>query len=648
MPITAFVSHSYRDYDKEIVDSLLNYLDTIKDAISEFSYRTAKRSQPVEVHDKVNSIFSECNMLIALCLKQEAVIEESFLKSLLFVKNRRLLDISNIEYKTSDWIIQEIGFAIGKDMPIILLLENGLRPPGQMQGNLEYIAFDRNNISGCFDRLLQMISSKNQEYFPIQTNALVTSTQSFSDSSSKQSSDTFLIDEDTDSSYNYNDFTLAEYKEALRYSHIVNDQSRISEIVSSFNLSEISLRENDKIDFQAFNLFLHATKDQTAISNLLEMHKSYPNHFEINAYLGFINERLSEHYLAAVCFEKAASNTIIPLQKIKYYGLAAVNYLKSDKPDIGSNLLEESRSFVLADDENESFVKFLHSVSKFALERKSNDIYVSLCEQILFHSPYDVETRFELAHKYYELNLYELSYYHYNKLLFNQPWDSTLNNIGLVAQELGLSSLSVKFFKEAIKDDYTLSMSNLANQLIQGGFLEEAREYCDEAIKNTDCHQNIYETLRNLSDKEKKDESNEKSHLQRAEEHKKIFLIISNQFLAQPMKNQTGRWDFTKYVLDIQVEYPKFEGFASYEESPLMSLYFSSSGASKRTRYTVSYKGEVSGCAISFNATINEVGSKENKPYKSFWGFIVQTEDGKILLIDRSVKELKTVEIKVL
>jgi hypothetical protein len=44
-------------------------------------------------------------------------------------------------------------------MKIILLVEEGTRSPGSLQGNLEYIEFNRSAPEKCFDRLLGMIAA---------------------------------------------------------------------------------------------------------------------------------------------------------------------------------------------------------------------------------------------------------------------------------------------------------------------------------------------------------------------------------------------------------------------------------------------------------------------------------------------------------
>ena len=63
-----------------------------------------------------------------------------------------------LKWKTSDWIIQEIGFALGREMRLILLIEDGLEPPGELQGNYERIVFNRGNPEKAFPLIEEMIA----------------------------------------------------------------------------------------------------------------------------------------------------------------------------------------------------------------------------------------------------------------------------------------------------------------------------------------------------------------------------------------------------------------------------------------------------------------------------------------------------------
>jgi hypothetical protein len=61
--------------------------------------------------------------------------------------------------ETSDWVIQEIGLARGKNLSLILLMERGVRKPGGLQGDVEYISFDREAPEKAFGKIVEMLNA---------------------------------------------------------------------------------------------------------------------------------------------------------------------------------------------------------------------------------------------------------------------------------------------------------------------------------------------------------------------------------------------------------------------------------------------------------------------------------------------------------
>ena len=95
----------------------------------------------------------------ASALRTSSLIRESSLRPSFFRKQIRSAEADKFEWKTSDWIIQEIGLAVGRKMSIIIFLEENVREPGGLYGNIEYIPFSRANPQASFDKLLQMLLS---------------------------------------------------------------------------------------------------------------------------------------------------------------------------------------------------------------------------------------------------------------------------------------------------------------------------------------------------------------------------------------------------------------------------------------------------------------------------------------------------------
>jgi len=135
--LNAFVGHSFTAGDHSVVEAFLKYFNQIKSMEIGFSWESAEPAEPKDLADKVFNLIKDTNLFIGICTRKEAVIDAVHLSRNKF--RRKLLNGPEDRYspKTSDWIIQEIGLAIGRGMELILLVESGLRQPGGLQGNLE-------------------------------------------------------------------------------------------------------------------------------------------------------------------------------------------------------------------------------------------------------------------------------------------------------------------------------------------------------------------------------------------------------------------------------------------------------------------------------------------------------------------------------
>ncbi len=156
--ISAFIGHSFTENDEALVRIFLEYFDRIKDMNIPFDWDHAKKAQAEVLSKKVLEKMKNANTFIGICTKKEKVIKNVPLKRCFLSKTNYKINAKNYDWKTSDWIIQEIGCAIGRDMKIILLVEEGQRKPGGLQDNLEYITFTRKNPQKKFIQILEMIN----------------------------------------------------------------------------------------------------------------------------------------------------------------------------------------------------------------------------------------------------------------------------------------------------------------------------------------------------------------------------------------------------------------------------------------------------------------------------------------------------------
>ncbi|MGD8403257.1 MAG: hypothetical protein PVJ21_06330 [Anaerolineales bacterium] len=136
MQLKAFVGHSFNQNDKPIIDEFLDFLNHVASMGIQFTWDHAEWAEPKELSHKVKEKMKGKNVFIGICTSREQVVVNENLTPVPFFHQFLKARQDNFITKTSDWIIQEIGFAVGQDMSIIILLESGIRRPGGLQGDI--------------------------------------------------------------------------------------------------------------------------------------------------------------------------------------------------------------------------------------------------------------------------------------------------------------------------------------------------------------------------------------------------------------------------------------------------------------------------------------------------------------------------------
>src|SRR5665213_613896 len=157
--IKAFVGHSFSDADADVVGKFTRYFDSLARSHPQFSWQSAESAEPRILTEKVLRIIADKNTFIGICTRKEQVAPVNALRPLLFQPDYVKAPKSKFAWKTSDWVIQEIGLAVGRGLDVILLVEDGIRDPGGLQGDIEYIPFDRDHPEKAFNKILEMLSA---------------------------------------------------------------------------------------------------------------------------------------------------------------------------------------------------------------------------------------------------------------------------------------------------------------------------------------------------------------------------------------------------------------------------------------------------------------------------------------------------------
>ena len=140
-----FVGHSFDNKDSLVVNKFLEFFRSRED--EGIRIVTGERAQNKSVAEKVQSDISGSDAFAGIFTCDRKIN----IRAGLFRSERG--------YTTSNWVIQESGFALGKDKPLILIVERGIHKFPELQGDLELIYFNRKNLEEPFVKLNQVIDS---------------------------------------------------------------------------------------------------------------------------------------------------------------------------------------------------------------------------------------------------------------------------------------------------------------------------------------------------------------------------------------------------------------------------------------------------------------------------------------------------------
>lgn len=557
--INAFVGHSFDDSDKEIVRVFNDYFTTLsKSAGLNFFWDHAEEAQTMAISKKVKEKITGKNLFIGIFTKKERVIKDYLLvKGWLLNTNKLMSDESNYEWKTSDWVLQELGYCLGKDMSAIILLEKGVRPISGLQADHEYIEFDRSNPTLSFEKLLQQISStsyKTSSDEALAEDSNVSSEEQADVNSSKKNN----ITDWKNPELSWDDF---DYWVGLFIAVSDKDKDTEHKIYSAYikkydgKLSQIAIWEADYLLLKQKHL------NESAIAPIKTLIEDNPTVIDLYGKLAKAYEGFNSYDLA---FE-ASEIALISTQEFKMDNLVqAVDLLKKHKgSEFARNYLRQYL-YKIPDNQNDK-CKFFTLYGKLYKEDFPN-VFFSLSEAALAIQPDDSSLRFDLAYKYSELDLFKLSTYHYKILAQTSPSDNNWNNLGVAYGNLNINTKSIDAYIKSSNLEGTLAKSNLANKLLSIGFAQQAMDLCKQAMTKDNYDKRVTASLEAVNEKL---EADDKLDALISEDTKlaREFSISFAKAIANTTTNiKAGLYKYKDCNLDVTISGNQFVAYGVYEK----------------------------------------------------------------------------------
>ncbi len=157
-----FIGRNFDERDDALVEKIQEFIETY-----DIECIGGKRSESKPVSQKVKERIESCDIFVGVFTRDQVVSSNGKVHGKKWrIINRKVAQAKN-RYTTSPWVIQESGFAIGRNKHLILLHENGVEQLPKLQGDMEYIPFEREKIEDKWVNLSAMLndikSSKEPE-----------------------------------------------------------------------------------------------------------------------------------------------------------------------------------------------------------------------------------------------------------------------------------------------------------------------------------------------------------------------------------------------------------------------------------------------------------------------------------------------------
>lgn len=600
--IKAFVGHSFTDDDEAIVSIFLKFFDQIKGSLQSFEWVSAQKAAPQILAEKVRGLMEDRNTFIAICTKKELVLPPNSVSPSVIFSNISKFKNSDVQWKTSDWIIQELGLAIAHSMSFLILLEEGCRRPGSLQGDVEFISFTRDAPEKSFGKILEMLQ------------ALSPKTSSRSDaskdsevniSSEARSPGEFDLEDDGEETPAA-DWSFENFKDAYFWQILKDSPEKAQRISDAFYQSSHAQSQSLQVKWESTcEEWKLAFGQGGSLQNLERLSRDHPDSLDATAAFAAGMSIYKEHEKSANLYKKAANLASKSEDILNFRLSAALQYAKLGDSSAALDIIDSVKSIISEDQELE--ISFYRQVKTTAEELGNDILKIQAIEHIVHLRPYDDDERFSLAYSHSQLGNDELALHHYLAIPSSRRSNFTWNNLGVAYQQFSAPARAIKAFEKSASDGNTLAMSNLAYRYLNVGFLREAKDKLDSALKCEDVHKNVNEAFAALSEVDESESKTIEGVLEGASMKIEAFKKLGRAISRPDVTKLETKWIGPQGEYIVSIDKRNFEARVRYKIES--SALFGSNSSLKPSEYEAIFKGCIIGQQVSGDLQRKRLGS---------------------------------------
>jgi tetratricopeptide (TPR) repeat protein len=600
--IRAFVGHSFAPEDAEVVGRFLTYFRQLQDLLPQFAWDHAEPAEPIELAEKVRRKFSEANTFIAICTRKESAISDTKLSGVLLNSHYKIARATDLESKASDWVTQELGYAMGLGFPVIILQEEGIRRPGGLQGDREFVPFTRLRPELAFGKIVEMLSALTLEGGEVGATRDAPPINPATDAAKVD--DGLSLDPQPH-------WTEKQYRFALMHLVAMDKVDEANKVYAAYTISDWGKEGLRSAELAAHLEFLKILFGKGgSLDRISSLALANPASAKIISTIARTQIQFGNHLAAAEAFERAARIDDAGKSTLYYLGRAAIEFAKAEVMDRAHALIEEIKAKTGADVELGR--QLASDIRELVELRKDEEAPVIALERTVELSPDDFDARFSLAYKHSEIGNNELALYHYLKIPAESRTAITWNNLGASYDYFKMPVASVSAYRKAEAMGETLAMSNLGYKFINEGFRDEAKASFDKGFAIPDHHPNIEKGLSYLTTLSDDEAAKQKAALEKVapkvDFYRKLALAIASPQLASlptSMESPEGKLSITVVGNDFLAV-----GVYTRESNRLAGLL---SGITEERQYKVEYSGRITGRQIEGAVWRKQTGGPDHQ-----------------------------------
>src|SRR5258706_4798175 len=584
--IDAFVGHSFLEEDRVVVSHILTMLDDVVKLVPGFSWEHAEEAEAKRISSKVFERMEGKNVFIGICSARERAAGMAAVRVApwYFFTKRYMISHETIETKASDWVIQEIGFALGRGLTLLLLVEDGVRKPGGLQGDLEWISFRRDAPREAFSKLAEMLSK------------LVPATTPLAESSPPPAVESAIEQETDVGEWITPTPAWTEQDYIMRYQFcLYTDRSEAAlSIVRSFQESVLARDEEKRAQFEASRVAMESTVRKLEWQQPLErLAKQYPTQPAPLQQLASQFKGVGQNAKAAELYGRAAELAGDSESRISLLRLSALAF--SDVGGKASARKVATSIGLFAKLGSPTEAAAMGALADIWKALGENELFIACAEMCVELAPTREEPRFGLAYLYRERGKDAESMFDYRKLLKSQDSSAARSNVGVSAAALKLPATAVDNYRAAEAAGNSLAKSNLAHALLSAGFVDQAEALCREGLQAKDPHPNLPEALASVLRAREAEGKRESELLSKIESSRRQWNEVAQASVRPALQQIAPNWSDGSHELKAEISGSKLTIEGTFVRSTIGGLMLSLGAAPRNEQFVRQYVFEMTG-----------------------------------------------------